>query len=103
MKIAILALVTALAGSGMAYAQQGPHGPETPEQLAARAEVTKACAADMQTICGGQSGRAARECMDQNAAKLAPACKAALEKLPKRPARPDGAGGAGARPGEGQP
>ncbi|RAK58880.1 hypothetical protein DJ021_03215 [Phenylobacterium hankyongense] len=88
MKIGMLVLLAALAGPGLASAQDAPHGPETPEQLAVRAEVTKLCAADMQTICGGQTGRAGRACLDQNPTKVTPACKAALDKLPKAPARP---------------
>jgi hypothetical protein len=87
MRIGMLVLLAALGGSGPADAQDGPHGPETPEQLAVRAEVTKLCAADMQTLCGGQTGRAARTCLDQNPTKVAPECKAALDKLPKAPPR----------------
>lgn len=86
MKIGMLVLLAALGGSGLAYAQDAQHGPETPEQLAVRAEVTKVCAGDMQAICGGQTGRAGRTCLDQNPTKVTPVCKAALDKLPKAPA-----------------
>jgi hypothetical protein len=90
MKFGLLVVMAALGGAGAVYAQQEQHGPgpETPEQLAVRAEVDQACAMDMKTICGGQTGRAARTCLDHNPAKVSRPCQTALDKLPKAPAPP---------------
>jgi hypothetical protein len=85
MKIKSVLLIAALLGGECALAQ-APDVP--PEVQAARAAVRKACASDMQSLCGDKQGREAMQCLRTNSDKLSPDCKDALAKLPRRPPPP---------------
>lgn len=50
----------------------------------ARQALMKACAADLKANCAGKTGREAMSCLRGNSDKLAPGCKAALDKAPHR-------------------
>jgi multidrug efflux system membrane fusion protein len=65
----------------------------SPEMMAARDAMKKACAADNAKLCPGLEGREAFTCMRQNEDKLRAGCKAAGAKM--RALRPPGAGGGG--------
>ena len=84
MKLRTLILIAALAGAGQAYAQ--PPAP-SPEMAAAREAMQKACAADMTTLCAGQTGREAQQCLRAAGDKVSAPCKDAMSKMP----RPGGA------------
>jgi multidrug efflux system membrane fusion protein len=57
----------------------------SPEMLAAREAMKKACAADNAKVCPGLEGRELFMCIRQNDDKLSGACKAAIAKMPRRP------------------
>ena len=67
----------------------------SPEMMAAREAMHKACDPDMQKLCPGQTGREAFMCLRQNTGKASAACQAALSKMPSR------GGGGGAPPAGG--
>lgn len=75
MKPTLLLFFAALvaAGSVQAQAQQGRMTP----QEHARAE---ACKTEMQHMCAGKEGQAAKECLQSNESKLSPQCKAQISK-----------------------
>lgn len=79
MKMRSIAFAAALLAAAAAQAQ--PPAP-TPEHLAARAAVHKACAADSKTLCGDKQGREMFSCLRSNAEKLSADCKDALSKVP---------------------
>jgi len=84
------------AGGGGGGGQGGGGFAPSPEMMAAREAMHKACDPDMQKLCPGQTGREASMCVRQNAAKASAACQAALSKMPSR-----GGGGGGAPPAGG--
>jgi len=91
MKLQILTTLAALAVAGAAFAQQPA---PSPEMQAAREAMTKACAADMKTLCDGKEGREAMMCIARdNADKASQPCKDAIAKM--RAARQAAAGGGG--------
>ena len=57
----------------------------SPEMMAAREAMMKACAADNAKVCPGLEGREMFMCIRQNEDKLSGACKAAIAKMPRRP------------------
>jgi hypothetical protein len=57
----------------------------TPEMMAAREAMKKACAADNAKVCPGLEGRELFMCIRQNEDKLSGGCKAAIAKMPRRP------------------
>lgn len=83
----ILTTFAAMAMAGAALAQ--PPAP-SPEMAAAREAMTKACAADMKSLCDGKAGREAMMCMRENQAKLSAPCKDAMSKMPMRQGPPGG-------------
>ena len=95
MKLHIAITVAALAIASASFAQQpgggggGGAGP-TPEMQAARAAMREACAADMQKLCEGKTGREAFMCLRENADKASQGCKDAMAKM--RAAAPPPAG-----------
>ena len=74
-------IVFAAALLAAAAAQAQPAAP-TPEHLAARAAVHKACADDSKSLCGDKQGREMFACLRSNADKLSAGCKDALSKVP---------------------
>jgi hypothetical protein len=80
------------AGGGGAGGGGGGFTP-SPEMLAARDAMQKACAADMSKLCVGKEGREAFMCLRENDDKLSGGCKAARDKM--RSLRPPGSGGGG--------
>ena len=56
----------------------------SPERQAARAAMLQACSADAASLCAGQEGRDLMRCLRQNADKVKPSCKAAMDKMPRR-------------------
>lgn len=91
MKLQILAAIAALTVAGAASAQQPT---PSPEMLAAREAMQKACAADMKTLCDGKEGREAMMCIARdNADKASQPCKDAIAKM--RAARQAAGGGGG--------
>jgi hypothetical protein len=92
MKLSILMAVAMLAGSGAAYAQAPGGGPPpSPEVMAARAAMQKACAMDAASLCAGKAaGRETNQCLREAGPKVSPGCADAISKLPAPPARPPG-------------
>ena len=92
-QIATTLAALALAAAGASFAQQpgggGGAGP-SPEMQAARAAMREACAADMQKLCEGKTGREAFMCLRENADKASQGCKDAMAKM--RAAAPPPAG-----------
>jgi hypothetical protein len=78
MKLAPLVLLAALLATGSVQAQsQAPtQGRMTPEEHAR----AKACETEMKQLCAGKQGQAAKECLQSNAGKLSPQCKAQVSK-----------------------
>jgi hypothetical protein len=78
MKLTSLLLLAALlaAGSVQAQSQTPGQGRMTPEEHA-RAQ---ACETEMKQLCSGKQGQAAKECLQSNASKLSPQCKAQVSK-----------------------
>ena len=87
MKLQILTTLAALAVAGAAFAQQPA---PSPEMQAAREAMTKACAADMKTLCDGKMGREMMMCMRENTEKVSAPCKDAMSKMPRRQPPPAG-------------
>ncbi len=75
MKPTPLLFFAALLAVGSVQAQ-APQGRMTPQEHA-RAE---ACKAEMQHMCAGKEGQAAKECLQANESKLSPQCKAQVSK-----------------------
>ncbi len=67
-----LAILISAATCGLALADEPPAAPPT---------LSKACAADYQTLCADvqPGGGRVKACFRKNAAKLSPECKAALK------------------------
>jgi hypothetical protein len=82
MKRSSLVVLAALLVSLGAQAQAPAPSPEV---QAARDAVRKNCAADMQKLCSGKTGRDAMTCLRSNSDQASPDCKDALAKLPQRP------------------
>lgn len=86
------ALITALAlslGLACTALAQAPGGrPPSPEMMAAREAMQKACSADMQKLCSGKEGREAMQCMRGSQDKVSAGCKDAMSKMPPPPPRP---------------
>jgi hypothetical protein len=78
MKPTPLLLLAALlaAGSVQAQSQTSPHNRMTPEEHA----KAEACKTEMQKLCAGKEGQAAKECLQSNESKLSPQCKAQISK-----------------------
>jgi len=94
MKLHIAITVAALAMASASFAQQpapGGGAGASPEVQAARAAMREACAADMQKLCEGKTGREAFMCLRDNADKTSQGCKDAQAKM--RAAMQGGAGG----------
>jgi hypothetical protein len=95
MKLHAVFAAAALVAAGAAYAvyaqapSSAPPAP-SPDRAAAIQAIRTACAADFQTLCAGQEGRAAFMCLRTNQDKASPACKDALSKLPPPPPPPAG-------------
>lgn len=93
MKISTLMALTVLAGAGAAYAQAPGGGgpPASPEVVAARAAMQKACAMDAASLCAGKAaGRETNQCLREAGPKVSPGCADAISKLPAPPPRPAG-------------
>jgi len=78
------------AGAGAGGGGGGGGFTPTPEMLAAREAMKKACANDNAKVCPGLEGRELFMCMRQNDDKLSGGCKAAMAKLPHRPSNGGG-------------
>ena len=61
----------------------------TPEMMAARAAMMKACGGDMKALCAGKEGREMFMCLRENTDKTSPSCQDAMSKM----RRPQPAGG----------
>jgi hypothetical protein len=83
MKLHTLVLMGAALAAPSVFAQAPPA--PSPEMQAAREAVTKACATDASTLCGGKQGREMFMCLRSNSDKASPGCRDALSKLPQRP------------------
>jgi hypothetical protein len=96
MRLRALAAAAVLAIAAPAFAQtdqpapeqgqqQGQHQGASPEMREAMQAMRKACEADMKSLCADaqSSGdrRAVGQCLRQNADKVSPDCKAAMEKM----------------------
>ncbi|HEY2752275.1 efflux RND transporter periplasmic adaptor subunit [Phenylobacterium sp.] len=86
------AAVAPPAGGGFSGGQGAPGGTAgaggftpSPEFMAAREAMRKACEPDMKKLCPGQEGREAFMCLRQNTDKASGACKDAMAKMPRRP------------------
>jgi len=82
MKSIYVVLIASLFAGGYAHAQSQTQTPEqttTPEQKrhAAKA-ISTACKSDIEQLCPGKSGKAARKCLQTNEEKLSSECKAAM-------------------------
>lgn len=80
MKLSSLVLVVALLSAGAVQAQTPPPAP-SPEEQAARDNVRKACAADVQSLCADKKGHEAMMCLRSNPDKVSSGCKDAMSKL----------------------
>ena len=59
----------------------GANAARAAARAAATAAMQKACGSDIAKLCAGQSGRGARQCLNQNRDSLSPACSAAFAKM----------------------
>jgi len=78
MKSTSLLLLAALLAAGSVHAQapaQGGGGRVTPEERA----KAKACEKEMQHLCAGKQGQAAKDCLQSNESKLSSQCKGHLK------------------------
>jgi len=80
MKSTSLLLLAALLAAGSVQAQtqapaQGGGGRVTPEERAR----AKACEKEMQHLCAGKQGQAAKDCLQSNESKLSSQCKGQLK------------------------
>lgn len=80
--------VATLCLMGAALAQMPGGGPPSPEMIAAREAMQKACDGDMKKLCSGKEGREAMQCMRGSMDKVSASCKDAMAKMPMRPPRP---------------
>ena len=87
MSLRALLAVAALSIAAPAFAQTPPAGDQggqsqNPAWAQNRDAMRKACAADLKTYCSDlpQGGRMG-QCLRQNADKLSPDCRTALEKM----------------------
>lgn len=71
-----------------ALAQMPGGGAPSPEMIAAREAMQKACDADMKKLCSGKDGREAMQCLRSSMDKASASCKDAMAKMPMRPQRP---------------
>lgn len=78
LKIAMALSAFTLVGGAVAQAQQPA---PSPEMQAARQAMREACAADMQKLCDGKTGREAFMCLRENADKASQGCKDAMTKM----------------------
>jgi hypothetical protein len=86
MRLRFIAAAAVLALAGPALAQESPaQESPRPEVREAMQAMHKACEADIKSLCADAraSGdrRAVGQCLRQNADKVSPDCKAAMEKL----------------------
>jgi hypothetical protein len=95
MRLRFVAAAAVLAFAAPAFAQdQPPANAPSPEMRDAMQAMRKACDADIKTLCADAqtSGdrRAVGQCLRQNADKVSPDCKSAMEKMRsmRRPQQP---------------
>jgi hypothetical protein len=88
MKSTLWMTAVALCLTSTAFAQAPGGGPPSPDMMAAREAMQKACATDMQKMCSGKEGREAMQCLRGSQDKASAGCKDALSKMPAPPARP---------------
>ena len=81
-------MATALGLASGALAQMPGGGAPSPEMIAAREAMQKACDADMKKLCSGKDGREAMQCLRSSMDKASASCKDAMGKMPMRPSRP---------------
>ncbi|MFM1884941.1 MAG: hypothetical protein RL026_98 [Pseudomonadota bacterium] len=79
-RLAIAGLL--LATSTWAIAQ-APPSPPSPQVMAAREAVGKACAADMKTHCGDKTGHEGMMCLRAQQGKASAPCTKAMDELVK--------------------
>ena len=79
MKLSSLLLVVSLLGAAAVQAQTPPA--PSPEEQAARENVRKSCAADMQSLCADKKGHEAMMCLRGQPDKVSAGCKDAMSKL----------------------
>ena len=80
--IASLALFVAASSFAQAPPPGAPPGPPpSPEMIAARQNVAKACAADVQSLCPGKEGHESMVCLRAAPEKVSAPCKDAMAKL----------------------
>jgi multidrug efflux system membrane fusion protein len=68
----------------------------SPEMQQARAQLRQACAADLQKLCPGLTGRDAFMCLREKSSQASQACGAALARMPHRGGGEGGGSGGGA-------
>lgn len=81
-------MAAALCVATGALAQMPGGGAPSPEMVAARDAMMKACDADMKKLCSGKEGREAMQCLRGSMDKASASCKDAMGKMPMRPQRP---------------
>jgi len=79
MKVSSLVLVVSLLSAAVVQAQTPPA--PSPEQQAARENVRKSCAADIQSLCADKKGHEAMTCLRSNPDKVSAGCKDAMSKM----------------------
>ena len=94
MRLRIVAAAAVLAFAAPAFAQDQPANSPSPEMRDAMQAMRKACDTDIKNLCADaqSSGdrRAVGQCLRQNADKVSPDCKSAMEKMRsmRRPQQP---------------
>ena len=82
MRILTALLCLSLTAAATSFAQAPPA--PSPEMMAAREKMTKACQADMKSLCGGKDGREAMMCLRSAPQdKLSTSCKGAMDDMAK--------------------